>query len=1235
MQNDQTNLNSLFYLSPTPMFLYEAKTYKIVEANNAALHLYKYTKDEFLELKTSNLCITNEIEQLQDVNLKLELPTENNNFGSCTHKTKLGGALQLNITGHVTTFNYTKCMLLFCQKDNKPTTFKSKSDLMIESSLDVFCIVNESDKFEYVSQAAQQHWGYSPTELIGKSIHDLIYIDDQTETGKTIATLRDGQQIKSFVNRYVKKDGTLAYNLWSAKWDATTKLRYAVAKDYKEKIEQDQKLALSEQRFKALVQEGSDLIVLLDANANYIYINPSNQSLFGFDQENYVGKNAFEFIHPDDLPQTKLSLERTATEKKVIVPPYRFKNNNNEWRWLQTVLTNLLDNPAVQAIVANSTDITDQKKLQELNEQVGQMSKIGIWELDLVNNTLYWSDEVHSIHETNRENYIPHLKDGINFYREDFREQVKAAIEKSMETGEMFEFEAIITTAKNKELWVRSIGNPEIKNGKCVRIFGGFQNIDERKRIEEEKIILQTSLENSLNEIYIFDTTTLNFVYVNKGARTNLGYSHDELKKLTPLDIKPDYTIETFEQLIGPLLRKEKNRIVFYTNHKRKDTSLYPVEVHLQILEQGTSKQFLAIILDITDEKKMQEMVSQTNELAKIGNWSLELATQKIHWSTEVHKLHGTNENSFVPSSESGINFYRHDFHQLVKDSIEKCITFGEPFDFEAVIVTTNQKEIWVRVIGKAEFTNGTCTSIYGSFQDINDLKETESRLIAFSENLPGIIYQYLLYPDGTDALTFVSGDIEELWGCSAAEVKANTNLVWDQIKAGGDFDEVQASIVHSITTKSRWISRFRHVMPNGEQKVRLGTGAPTFLTDGTIVFNSMVVDITAEAKNETLLRLANERFEKATEATNDAIWDWNLIDKSYYRSEAIDKFFGKNTSKAFTDNEFWQDNYHPDDSQKLQDSIYKAVHDPHCHRWELEYRIYNHDKEIIYVSDCGIIIRDDQGIATRMIGAMTNVTEQKLLTLKLNKLNKSLQKYTRELEQSNEELEQFAFVASHDLQEPLRMISSFMELLQRKYSTALDEKAHQYINFATTGAKRMQQIILDLLEYAKVSKIKIEQEDVDLATLIEDYQLLRKNRIDDKKALFSTSALPKIQTSKAAITQIMHCILDNALKYTKNGTAPIINISVLEQQKEWKFAITDNGIGIDNQFLAKIFIIFQRLHNKTDYPGTGIGLSIAKKHVEFLGGRIWLDSELEIGSTFYFTIPKTRQIITTQNTKA
>jgi PAS domain S-box-containing protein len=249
------------------------------------------------------------------------------------------------------------------------------------------------------------------------------------------------------------------------------------------------------------------------------------------------------------------------------------------------------------------------------------------------------------------------------------------------------------------------------------------------------------------------------------------------------------------------------------------------------------------------------------------------------------------------------------------------------------------------------------------------------------------------------------------------------------------------------------------------------------------------------------------------------------------------------------------------------------------------------------------------------VIGYGIDITSRKLIEIKLNEAIESIKK-------TNTELEQFAYVASHDLQEPLRMVTSFLSQLEKKYSDKLDDKAKEYIFYAVDGAKRMRQIILDLLEFSRAGKSEDKIKDIDINEIVKEIQFLHHKQIEELKAIITTDNLPIIKGYLTPLRQIFQNLIGNSLKYHRKGIPPEIKITAVESENAWEFSIIDNGIGIESQYFEKIFIIFQRLHNKEDYAGTGIGLALTKKIIENMGGSIWVDSSENIGSSFHFTIP-------------
>jgi len=240
-----------------------------------------------------------------------------------------------------------------------------------------------------------------------------------------------------------------------------------------------------------------------------------------------------------------------------------------------------------------------------------------------------------------------------------------------------------------------------------------------------------------------------------------------------------------------------------------------------------------------------------------------------------------------------------------------------------------------------------------------------------------------------------------------------------------------------------------------------------------------------------------------------------------------------------------------------------------------------------------------------------------------LQRATEKLESQTRELERSNSELEQFGYVVSHDLQEPLRAITGFLDLLHRRYHEQLDEKAEQYIDFAVNGAKRMQSLIHDLLAYSRVGTHSKEFVEVDCRVVFQDALANLRAAIEENNPeIGQEGEWPKVHGDPVQLTQLFQNLVGNALKFHSTDRRTEIRISVVRQGSYWEFSVADNGIGIEEKDFQRIFQVFQRLHERGKYPGTGIGLAICKKIVERHGGTIWVESVANQGTTFHFTLP-------------
>lgn len=331
-----------------------------------------------------------------------------------------------------------------------------------------------------------------------------------------------------------------------------------------------------------------------------------------------------------------------------------------------------------------------------------------------------------------------------------------------------------------------------------------------------------------------------------------------------------------------------------------------------------------------------------------------------------------------------------------------------------------------------------------------------------------------------------------------------------------------------------------------------------------------------------------------------------------------------------------------PEDLKKTKNEFKKLVSGD-ISKFGLEIRFIHRNGDVLWGKLSASPVLDSENNPTHILLRVEDVTTRKEMeklvkqrTDQLANFDKILNVSTEDQEDaemkllniiedlrlSNKELEEFAYVSSHDLKEPLRMITSFLQLLKRKYEPQLDEEANEYIDFAVDGAKRMDMVIEDLLDYSRIGRYNIKYEHINTNDIIEQVKSNLRSSIEKNKAVITHDDLPTIYANASQMVQLFQNLISNSIKY-RGEEDPRIHISSELVDDTYMFSVKDNGIGIDEKYLDKIFTIFQRLHTRNEYDGTGIGLAISKKILQRHGGQIWAESELGNGSTFFFTLPR------------
>jgi PAS domain S-box-containing protein len=631
---------------------------------------------------------------------------------------------------------------------------------------------------------------------------------------------------------------------------------------------------------------------------------------------------------------------------------------------------------------------------------------------------------------------------------------------------------------------------------------------------------------------------------------------------------------------------------------------------------------------DVTEKKEYEQLLNKANDLALIGGWEIDLVNNKAFWSAitlkicEIDTLEKPDMNSWMEFFKQGID------RDTIKLKVKEAIQLQKSWDEELRIVTKSGKVKWVRSIGDTEYIDGKCIRVFGSFQDIDIRKQTE---LILQNNLKELKdYKFALDQSAIVSITNANGVILSVNDnfCQISKysrdelVGQNHNIVNSRFHTSAFFSHLWSTILAGNV----WKGEVRNKAKDGTCYWVYTTIIPFMNNKGDIQqFLSIRFDITEEKNAEEELKISNDRFDLVGKATNDAIFDLDIVHNTIeWVGEGLGSIMG---FESFIDkrptNTHLKDFVHPDDLHRVMEKQMAALFNPNEFLWSDEFRFKNAEGGYLQVHARGIIIKDQNGKGLRVIGSIQDITKLRENENRLQELNKDLEDQTRALAVSNEELEQFAYVASHDLQEPLRMVTSFMAQLEKKYGNVIDEKGKRYIEYAVDGAKRMRQIILDLLDYSRVGKMDDQKEDVDLNELLKGIQILFRKQMEEKKAMLRIGPMPVVHSFVAPLQQVFQNIIGNALKFTKSNVPSMIRIGSEDLGDYWKFSISDNGIGMENQDLEKIFIIFKQLNSKEEFPGSGIGLAVTKKIIEKQGGRIWVESQMDHGSTFYFTLPK------------
>lgn len=495
-------------------------------------------------------------------------------------------------------------------------------------------------------------------------------------------------------------------------------------------------------------------------------------------------------------------------------------------------------------------------------------------------------------------------------------------------------------------------------------------------------------------------------------------------------------------------------------------------------------------------------------------------------------------------------------------------------------------------------------------------LQESRRALATLMSNLPGLAYRCRNDIDWT--MEFVSEGSLELTGYEPTDLIGNRTVAYGQLIHPDDRDRVWDDVQTALQENRSFRTVYRIITARAEEKWVWEQGRGIFDPDGGLqALEGFVTDMTERKRAEEALRVSEERFRALVQHSSDLITILDVDGIIRYESPSIERMLGFCPEELVGRSAF--DLLHPDDLPIIRAALARLVQAPGTTLTE-EGRFRHKAGAWRILEVTGTNLLDNPAV----LGVVLNshdVTVRREAETQIRILNAELEQRLVDLRRSNEELQQFAYVASHDLQEPLRMVASYLQLLERRYKGRLDSDADEFIAFAVDGATRMKQLINGLLAYSRVGTQGHPFVPVDCGVVLGHTLMTLQGAIRDYGAEVSHDPLPTVMGDETQLVQLFQNLVANALKF-HGEEPPRVHVSARRRDTEWLFSVRDNGIGIERQYAERIFVIFQRLHGRSVYPGTGIGLAVCKKIVDRHGGRIWVESTSGEGATFYFTIP-------------